>query len=406
VDGATIHFVGPRAAAPAGDVDIELGDVILMPGLVNAHIHLDLAALAGQIESRDFFGWIRALVQRLSQLPSSTLQHSARRAVVEQLLMGVTTIADTAPNRYGFDAMREFGVRGIAFREVFAPDPALCDAAMTALREAVTAMRADETPLVRVGVSPHAPYSVSDALYAAVAEYARAEAVPVAVHIAESPAETALVCEARGPFAEYLTHDRNIPVAPRGSSPIAVLARTGILALRPLCIHAVQVDAIDVHHMAEARATVAHCPCSNRWFGFGAAPLAAYRDAGIAVGLGTDSAASNEQVRIDTEARAATDESLSAHDRLVLATAGGAAALGLADRVGTLTAGFDADLAAFTVVDHAACDADPAQYLLDAALRRPAAFVMVAGNERGGVIIGNEPASRAGLALSPRAPTL
>jgi 5-methylthioadenosine/S-adenosylhomocysteine deaminase len=384
VDGRSITYVGPRQGAPTGSTDLDLGDAILLPGLVNAHIHLDLGALEGKLASRDFFAWMRELMGHLGALPTDALREGARRSVVEQLAMGVTTMADTAPHRFGFDALREFGARGIAYREVFGPDPAQCADSLAGLQGAVDDMRADETDLVRVGVSPHAPFSVADALYTAVAEYARAADLPIAVHIAESVAETELVRDADGPFARYLRDVRGIAVTPRGASPIAVLERTGILAQRPLCIHAVQVAPDDVARLAAARAPVAHCPCSNRWFGHGAAPIAAYRRAGITVGLGTDSIASNTQVQLAVEAAHIADPSLTAADRIALLTQGGAAALGLADRIGVLRAGWEADLAAFPIVDAQAADTDPERYLLDHALTAAARFVMVAGRDRTG----------------------
>jgi aminodeoxyfutalosine deaminase len=382
IDHSTIRWVGARHEAPPATHDIELGDALLLPGLVNTHIHLDLAALGDAVATREFFPWIRRLVALTSTLDPSLLRDAARWAVRDQLRHGVTTMADTAPNQHGFDAMREMGVRGIAFREVFGPADAQCDAALAHLERAVTVMRRDETSRVLVGVSPHAPYSVSDRLYRATATYARREALPVAVHIAESVAESSLITDGDGPFAHLLRDERGVPVSTRARSPIALLERTQILATRPLCIHAVHADAHDIAQLAAARASVAHCPCSNAWFGHGAAPVAAYRAAGVTVGLGTDSIASNDQVRLLVEARAATDPTLTPHDRIALATRGGAAALRLDDRIGVLQPGFAADLCAFAVTDPTACDADPAAYLLEQASRDRARFVMVAGIDR------------------------
>jgi cytosine/adenosine deaminase-related metal-dependent hydrolase len=382
VDGAHIAWVGPRHEAPPGHSDHDLGDAVLLPGLVNAHIHLDLAAFGGRIPTREFFAWIRALTALIGGAGADLRREAARWAVRDQLAHGVTTMADTAPERFGFDALREAGARGIAYREVFAPDPALTDRAMVGLREAVDAMRADADALVQVGLSPHAPYSVSDALYRAVAAYARETALPVAVHIAESPDESALVARGAGRFATWLHEARGIAVAPRAASPLALLEDTGLLALRPLCIHAVQADAADIARVARHAAPVAHCPCSNAWFGHGRAPLAGYRDAGVVVGLGTDSIASNEAVRLRREARAAADPALSAAQRLALATMGGAAALGLGHRIGRLVAGYEADLVAFALPDLTAADADPAAALLALPDDARALLVLVAGRDR------------------------
>lgn len=382
VDGAHITWVGPRHAAPPGGRDHELGDAVLLPGLVNAHIHLDLAAFGGRIPTREFFAWIRMLAAMIGEAGAALRREAARWAVRDQLAHGVTTMADTAPERFGFDALREAGARGIAYREVFAPDPALAGRALAGLREAVDAMRTDADALVQVGLSPHAPYSVSDALYRGVAAYARESGLPVAVHIAESPDESALVTRGEGRFADWLRGPRGLAIAPRASSPLALLEQTGLLALRPLCIHAVQADATDIARLTQHRAPVAHCPCSNAWFGHGRAPLAAYREAGVVLGLGTDSIASNEAVRLRREARAAADPALSAAERLALATMGGAEALGLGDRIGRLAAGYEADLVAFALPDPVAADADPAAALLALPDDARARLVLVAGRDR------------------------
>jgi cytosine/adenosine deaminase-related metal-dependent hydrolase len=384
LDDTRIHWVGARSSAPAAsdDHDLDLGDAVLLPGLVNAHTHLDLAPLTGVALPRDFPAWIRALVGRTAAAPAETLRAGALWAARDQLAHGVTTVADTAPNRFAFDAMRAVGLRGIAFRETFGPDPAHAPTALRALHAAVTEMRRDDTALVRTGVSPHAPYSVSDPLYRAVAAYAASEALPVAVHIAESEAESALVESGTGAFAEYLRDTRGIAVAPRGTSPLAALATLGLLTTRPLCIHAVRLSTDDVRRVADHGASVAHCPCSNAWFGHGSAPIAALRQQGVPVGLGTDSIASNTQLRVRLEARAAADATLSFADRLALATHGGATALGLGDRIGRLDPGFEADLVAFAIHDAAEADADPARYVLELPPDARPLLTLVAGRDR------------------------
>jgi 5-methylthioadenosine/S-adenosylhomocysteine deaminase len=309
------------------------------------------------------------------------LDDAARWSVADQLAHGVTTIGHTGPGRAPFDALRAFGARGVAYFETFGPDPAQRDASLADLHARVTAARLDESALVRVGVSPHAPYSVSDALYLGVAQYALREALPMAVHIAESHEESQLVTRGAGPFATLL-QDRGIDVRPRAASPIALLERTGILAARPLCIHAVQADESDARRLAAAGATVAHCPRANAWFGYGTAPVAEFRAHGVCVGLGTDSLASNTDVRLLSEAAAAADEALLPAARLALATIGGAAALGLESATGSLEAGKQADLAAFSISDIVACDAQPERYVVERCTDSASILTVVAGAVR------------------------
>lgn len=356
VDDDRISWVGPRAQAPTGGTDDDLGRAVLLPGLVNAHTHLELTVMRGFLEELPFFEWVRTLARaRRHALDAAALLDSARLGVIEGLCAGVTTFADTGDSPAAFDALRELGARGIAYREVFGPDPVQVDASMAGLRASVNAMRPHETPLVRVGVSPHAPYSVSDALFAAAAAYAAAERLPMAVHIAEGEDESGLVERAQGPFADFL-RSRGIDVEPRARSPITLLERCGVLAVRPLLIHAVRADAPDIAAMARHRCSVAHCPASNAKLAHGIAPLLELLDAGLDVGLGSDSMASNNRMDIVEEGRLAVlqqrvrtrrTEALPAAQVLALATRGGARALGLGDTVGVLAEGFQADLTAF-----------------------------------------------------------
>ncbi len=195
-----------------------------------------------------------------------------------------------------------------------------------------------------LGVSPHAPYTVSATLYGRVAELARSEGLPVAVHLAESPEETALVRDGAGPFAEAL-RARGIAVEARGRSPVEYLVQLGVLASgNCLCIHCVQVDQKDVALLKDAGASIAHCPRSNRAHGHGGAPLAAFRAAGIPVGLGTDSVVSTGDVTLWSDALAA---GLEGDDALRMLTLEGARALGLESEIGSLEVGKQADLAVF-----------------------------------------------------------
>lgn len=387
VEEGRIVWVGPRAHAPSGGADDELGAAVLMPGLVNAHTHLELTVMRGFLEELAFFDWVRTLTRaRHFVLDDAKLLDSARLGVVEGLRAGITTFADTADSAAAFDALREYGARGIAYREVFGPDPAQAESSLAGLREKVAAMRARETPLVRVGVSPHAPYSVSDALFAAVAAWAAAERLPVAVHIAESDDESRLVERAQGPFADFL-RGRGIDVEMRARSPIDLLDRCGVLAARPLLIHAVRADAPDIASIARHHCGVAHCPASNAKLAHGIAPLVEMLEAGIAVGLGSDSMASNNRMDIVGEGRLAMLQQRSRTQRtdavpaslvLDLATRGGARALALDATVGVLAEGYQADLAAFALDDAQAPIHDVAAAMVHAR-GTPALRTVVAG---------------------------
>lgn len=388
VEGERIAFVGSRAEAPAG-VDADLGHTVLLPGLVNAHTHLELTALRGFLDGLDFPRWLATLVAaKRDVLFREDLLDSARLGVAEGLRAGITTYADTCESGVALDAMVEAGVRGVMYQEVFGPAPEQCEQSMTELRAKVAAVAARATPRVRIGASPHAPYSVSDALFAAATDYARVEGLPVAIHIAESVAESSLVARGDGPFAEA-HRKRGIPVAPRGLSPVAMLERVGALAARPLLIHCVRVDDRDVRRIARHRCAVAHCPASNAKLGHGIAPLRELLDAGIPVGLGSDSMASNNHMDLLGEARLAVllqhtrlgrAGAVAAGEALALATLGGACALGLDDEIGSLAPGKQADLAAFPLGESRLTPlADPVSALVFALAGGRASHVLVAG---------------------------
>lgn len=351
-----LRYVGPRAGAPPG-TDYDLGNAVLLPGLVNAHCHLELTAMRGFLEGLDFREWIlRLTTAKRTVLSRDDLLDAARHGLSEGVRAGITTYADTCDSGVAFDAMLERGVRGIMYQEVFGPDPAQCEQSMRELREKVATLQPRQTALVRLGISPHAPYTVSDALFRAASAYARQSALPMAIHIAESALESDLVERGVGAFADGL-RARGIVVGPRAASPVQLLDRLGVLdEVLPLLIHCVRLREGDVATIALSGCGVAHCPASNAKLGHGIAPLRELLDAGVPVGLGSDSMASNNRMSILEEARLAAllqgarlahIDAITARDALALATMHGARALGLDDRVGSLEVGKDADLAVF-----------------------------------------------------------
>jgi 5-methylthioadenosine/S-adenosylhomocysteine deaminase len=408
-----IVWVGPRAEAPSGGSDDDLGDAILAPGLVNAHTHLDLTMLRGALEDLAFADWVGTLIRvKREVLTAADFTDAAMLGIAEGLSAGITTFADTADNDAPFRAMCALGVRGIAFREVFGPDPAQRDESLAALDAAVRAMRAEATSLVQVGVSPHAPYSVSDSLFAAVATYAAEQGLPVAVHIAESDAEDQLVKNGSGPFAERL-RARGISVGARGATALSVLDRAGLLRAGTLLIHCVRVSSAQTTQIAQAGCAVAHCPVSNAKLGHGVAPLLDLLAARARVGLGSDSMASNNAMDLLAEARVATltqraraqrADVLPASAALRLATLGSAEALRLDDRIGSLDVGKQADLVAFGVPDAAQPVEDPEAALVFAHTALRVRRVLVAGvsRVRDGVVLGLDPATAGRVADAAR----
>src|SRR2546425_10514123 len=353
-DRGTIAAVGinPVVPTPPGPRALEFPHARLLPGLVNTHTLLELSHLTGKNTEREFAGWIRGLRALKDATSPDEFSRSAEQGVRDAWAAGVTCVADTGSTGAPLEALARLGGRGIYYQEVFGPDPARCAASMEELRRALDRLSPlSSSPRIR-GVSPHAPYTVSGPLYRAVADFARDAGLPVALHLAESSAETQLVQQGSGPFADAL-RARGIPVTAHHRSPVQYLVHLGVLqrATRWLCIHCVQVDGPDIESLRGAGAAVGPCPRSHRAHGHGTAPLAAFRRAGLRVGLGTDSVVSVGDSSLLAEAAAA---GLEGEDALRMLTIEGASALGLEREIGSLEVGKQADLAVFTstIVHH------------------------------------------------------
>lgn len=347
VDGEVIVAVGPDAAVPRppGAKLLEFPRGALTPGLVNCHTHLELTGFAGRVTDPEFPRWIRALRELKDGTDTEAFRRAAEQGVRDCWAAGVTCVADTGSTGAAMHALHSLGGRGVVYQEVFGPDPVRSERSMGELLAAVEGLGSLASDRVRLGVSPHAPYTVSAPLYRAVAGYARAERLPMAVHLAESREEVELVRDGRGPFADAL-RARGIAVEAWRLSPVAYLVQLGVLATgNCLAIHCVQVDDADIVLLRDAGAAVAHCPRSNAAHGHGTAPLAAMRTAGLKVGIGTDSVVSTGDVDLWGDALAA---GLDGDDALRMSTIEGARALGLDADIGSLTVGKQADLAVFT----------------------------------------------------------
>jgi cytosine/adenosine deaminase-related metal-dependent hydrolase len=345
-----LQAVGSDAAVPHphGVPAADLEDAVILPGFINTHTHLELTGFEGRVLEPDFAAWIRQLRQLKTTRTPSEYVEAARQGLAECYAAGITTVADTGDSGAVFGVLAEVDGSGVAYQEVFGPHPDQAEESLAGLRDRVKELRPLAPARVRIGVSPHSPYTVSARLFRLVAEWAKTERLPVAVHVAESSAETQLLLAGDGPFADAW-HARGIPLPESlGQTPIEWLGSQGVLSDQCLCIHAVQVRTADIQRLVEANAAVAHCPLSNRAHGHGAAPLAELMNAGVRIGLGTDSVVSVGRLDLLAEARAAAGlASLDAEQLLQLCTLSGARALGIEAETGSLIPGKWAD---FTVI--------------------------------------------------------
>ncbi len=261
---------------------------------------------------------------------------SATWGACEAVRAGITCVGDASDSAVlSMQALRDVGLRGVVYQESFGPDPRLSQENFAKLKEKVDELRSFETELVRPGVSPHAPYTVCGPQLELIAGLALSEDLPLMMHAAESEAEDLFLREGCGPFAEGLAQ-RSIEWQARGVSTIQYLKQVGILETRPLLAHCIRVDDRDVETLRETQAKVAHCPKSNAKLGHGRAPFGKFLQAGITVGFGSDSVASNNTCDILEEARFASlmaradGARVSAEEALRVATFGGATGRGRA----------------------------------------------------------------------------
>jgi cytosine/adenosine deaminase-related metal-dependent hydrolase len=337
-----IEAVGPDAVVPRGPAipSEDFGDGVLLPGLVNTHTHLELTGFDLGPPEPDFAIWIGRVRAAKDTRDEAAFLAAARLGLADCYAAGITTIADTGDSGTVIRAMHEAGASGIAYQEVFGPDPAQASESLAGLRRKVDALSRFAAGRTRLGVSPHAPYTVSGPLYEAVARWAAARDLPLAVHIAESGAEAELLREWSGPFADgWRRRGLPVPEGP-GYTPLEWLERYGVLGPETLCVHAVQTSRSDLVRLARHGCAVAHCPLSNSAHRHGEAPLAGFLSHGVRVGLGTDSVLSVGRVDLLADARAARAlAGLDADSALRLCTLGGAAALAMEREVGSLEVG-------------------------------------------------------------------
>jgi 5-methylthioadenosine/S-adenosylhomocysteine deaminase len=390
--------VGARAEVverfPSAAVE-DFGEAVILPGFVNCHTHLELTAMRGFLEPEegDFFAWLRRVtVSRGEHMSAEDLYVSAAWGAVEAARAGVTSVGDASDSGAPvMRALRDAGLRGTVYKEAFGPGSREAAAKFDAAREKIYALRGGETPLVTLGLSPHSPYTVSPPLLEMLVRFAVEERLPLMMHAAESEAEQALMTEGGGIFAmAYAVRGFEFD-SPR-TTTVRYLARLGVLD-KLLLAHCVRVDEGDVELLGGHGARVAHCPKSNAKLGHGRAPLAAMLGAGVKVGLGSDSVASNNTCDLLEEARfavlasrAAGDtvggRALDAADALHMATRGGADALGVWPAAGTLREGMEADLVAVRLdAAHLTPAYDPAAALVFSASGRDVLLTVVAGRE-------------------------
>ncbi|WP_202920499.1 amidohydrolase family protein [Urbifossiella limnaea] len=358
VAGDRILAVEPRGARAA---DVDLGNVALIPGLVNAHTHLDLSGARGLVPPADaahFTDWLRGVIAYRRGRTPEQVQADIRVGLAEALRAGTTLLGDIAAEGASWDAVAATPLRAVVFHELIGLPHARAVLGIATARGWVSGRT--PTPLCRPGLSPHAPYSVNARLHKEAVNLARETRFPVAVHLAESPAELELLRRRRGPLVEFLK--RVGAWEPDGLAHEHEEWLVRRLRRAPdLYVHA---NYLTPTRRLPRSATVVYCPRTHAAFGHPPHPVRDFLARGVRVCLGTDSLASNPDLDPLAEARfvRARRPDVAADLILKMVTLAGAEALGWADEAGSLEAGKSADAVAVPLPDRDA--ADPHELLL------------------------------------------
>jgi aminodeoxyfutalosine deaminase len=380
VDGGSIQAIGPFAALSDHFTSaraVDLGDSALVPAAVNTHTHLELTGFAARIpEGLEFTEWILELIRIRRQCTVEDLAQAAAEGAAMARAAGTSAIGEISSLGLAVEPLLRNGLRGIVYFELLGVDPAQAPDLLRRGQERIRAWRADYGEgQLRFGLSLHAPYTVSTELFRLATRWCEEEGVPLSIHTAESPAESEWLTDHTGPITERLYRSLGLPLNPAGPprcSPVAYLDWLGVLAVRPLLAHGVQVDHVDLVRLAATQTPVAHCPRSNARLRCGRLPYSAYRAAGVRMSLGTDSLASSpslsvwEELAFAYDTHAAAGQPPAPADMLRTATLGGAEALGLAGELGSLAVGKRAEMVCTPLTPLEARDREDAEVVLAA----------------------------------------
>jgi cytosine/adenosine deaminase-related metal-dependent hydrolase len=342
----------------------ELGRAVVLPGLVNAHTHIELSwtGEAG-LPRGDYTTWLRRLLELRAAEDLARAQASAEKAVKLMEARGTVAVGDVANAVWIGPILARSGLAGVVFHEMYGARAADAERLMAEAAPRLASLARDlraPSGRWRVAPSPHAPHTTSEPLLRALAGRAAAAHDPLSVHVAESEAELQLLRDGAGPLAA-LFRERGFAdgdASPPRTSPVGLLDRLGALSPRTLAVHCVHLTREDHSRLQSRGVSVVTCPRSNEALGVGRAPVPALLAAGIPVALGTDSLASSPDLDLFGEMAALRRE----HPRLPaaavvrMATLNGAVALGLGDRLGSIEPG---KLARLVVVPLAATENDP-----------------------------------------------
>jgi 5-methylthioadenosine/S-adenosylhomocysteine deaminase len=336
-------------------------NTVLMPGLVNLHTHLELPRLLDAVRAPAFPDWVLNLVRAKKDLTANDYASTAAQNIKTLIRSGTTTVGEICTHGASPELLKRSGLRAVIYHEMISMDPSSPAHLWTKATVLPLSQDADMvgllhisrplSSLVQTGLSPHAPYTVSKATLIRIKEVSRKKDLRLAMHVAESRNEIRLLQGKKSGFEKlYRAAGWDPAWAPSADSSIHYLHGLGLLGKNFLAVHAVHATDSDILLIRKTRASVAHCPRSNRETHVGKMSLRKFIDAGITVGLGTDSLASSPSLNMWDEMRYAyrvhRRDGVSALTVFTLATTAGASALGMGKETGSLEPGKRADVIA------------------------------------------------------------
>lgn len=351
-----IESVGRRSTGPE---PIDLGSAAILPGLINAHTHLEFSDLARPLGQAGMSlpDWIRLVLgwRRQRTAPGQSVLEAG---LAESVASGTTRLGEIQTS-VAWNAGRHPAIELHEFGELISLAENRFDAVLAQARSFLARIPSLHRPLP--GISPHAPYTVHPALYQRIVELAAAHAAPVASHLAESPEELELLATGGGPLRTMLEELGvwNPAAFARPRRPLDYLHLLN-RAARVLVIHGNYLAADEIDYLAQHpdRMTVVYCPRTHAYFGHRGYPLAQLLARGAAVALGTDSRASNPDLTLLAETRYVAEHhpAVAPDEVLRMATLAGAASLGVEKSAGSLRTGKHADLVVLPIPGHTPAD--------------------------------------------------
>ena len=325
--------------------ETDLGEVAVLPGLVNAHTHLELSWMRGRVpETDDFNRWIRAIIALKDDAAArdDSAAASIGDAIREARACGTVLVGDVTNTLATSRPLREEGMAAVVFHELLGFKEDLAEAIMQEAADRVS--NEPVSDLVRHTVAPHAPYSVSPALFGLIRRALdREPSARSSVHLGEAAAEIEFLKSGTGPWREGLERMGKWDPSWRspGSGPVEYLDRMGFLDARILAVHGLHFTPADLARLAALGVTVVTCPRGNRRTGAGRPPIEDFFDAGVRVAVGTDSLASVPDLNLFSELEEMRRLAPAVPARMLIesATINGARALGFESDFGTIDAG-------------------------------------------------------------------